>query len=132
MKLMVVDDSQTMIRILGTAAKKVIKDLELFVCYNGQEALDCVKENPDMDLILLDVNMPVMNGKEFLKALRSDSQFDAVKVVMQTTESAKKEIKEIIELGISGYLIKPYQTKKVIDFMTQLAPVVGYETMEDE
>jgi len=130
MKLMVVDDSQTMVRILGTAAKKTIKNVEVFTCYNGQEALECIKKNPDMRLVLLDVNMPVMNGKEFLQAIRSDSQFDNVKVIMQTTESGKREIQEIIKLGVSGYLIKPYQTAKVIDFMTQLAPVVGYEVIK--
>ncbi len=131
MKLMIVDDSQTMIRILSTAAKKTIKDLELFSCHNGQEALDCLKQNPDISLVLLDVNMPIMTGKEFLKIIRNDSQFDDVKVIMQTTESGKSEIKEMMDFGISGYLMKPYQTTKVIDLMKQLAPIVGYEIIED-
>ena len=130
MKLMIVDDSQTMIRILATAAKKTIKDVEILSCYNGQEALECIRKNPDVKLILLDINMPVMNGKEFLKELRSDSSFDDVKVIVQTTEVGKVEIKKIIELGVSGYLMKPYQTTKIIEFMNQLAPVVGYELIE--
>ncbi len=128
MKLMIVDDSKTMVHILSTASKKTIKDLELFSCYNGQEALDCLKENTDISLILLDVNMPIMTGKEFLKIIRNDSQFDDVKVIMQTTETDKSEM---MKLGISGYLTKPYQTDKVIDLMKQLAPIVGYELLED-
>jgi response regulator of citrate/malate metabolism len=50
---------------------------------------------------------------------------------MQTTESSKSEIKKMMELGITGYLVKPYQTAKVIDLMTQLAPIVGYEVNGD-
>jgi len=127
MKIMVVDDSQTMVRILSTAAKKAIKDVEVFPCYNGEEAFNCINANKDIKLILLDVNMPVMSGKEFLIKLRENSEFDDVKVIMQTTETAKAEIKEMMGLGISGYLMKPYQTKRVMDLMTQLAPIVGYE-----
>jgi len=129
MKIMVVDDSQTMVRILSTAAKKTIKDVEVFPCYNGKEALDCINENKDIKLVLLDVNMPVMSGKEFLTHLRADSSFDNVKVIMQTTETGKAEIKSMMELGISGYLMKPYQTAKVIELMTKLAPIVGYELL---
>jgi len=130
MKLMVVDDSQTMVRILGTAAKKTIKDVEVFNCYNGQEALDCIRENQDIKLVLLDVNMPIMNGKEFLEIIRNDTRFDNVKVIMQTTETSKAEIKKLMSLGITGYLMKPYQTSKVIELMNQLAPVVGYEVLK--
>lgn len=130
MKLMIVDDSRIMVRILNTAAQKTIKDVEILECFNGKEAMDCIEKNPDTQLILLDVNMPVMSGKEFLKELRSNSGFDDVKVIMQTTETGRSEIKEMMQLGISGYLMKPYQTSKVIELMIQLAPVVGYEIIE--
>lgn len=131
MKLMVVDDSQTMVRILNTSAKKVIKDVEVFSCYNGKEALECLQENPDIQLILLDVNMPIMSGREFLQSMRSDAKFNDVKVIMQTTETGKAEVKKMMELGISGYLMKPYQTSKVMELMKQLAPIVGYEILGD-
>jgi len=131
MKVMVVDDSQTMVHILSTAASKTIKDVEVFLCYNGQEALETLEINPDVKLILLDVNMPVMNGKEFLKTIRKYERYDDVRVIMQTTESSKSEIKKMMELGITGYLMKPYQTAKVIDLMTQLAPIVGYEVNKE-
>jgi CheY-like chemotaxis protein len=131
MKVMIVDDSQTMVRILSTAATKTIKDVEVFLCYNGQEALDTLTANPDVKLVLLDVNMPVMSGKEFLEIIRKDEKYDNVRVIMQTTESSKSEIKQMMELGITGYLMKPYQTAKVIELMTQLAPIVGYEVNKD-
>ena len=130
MKLMVVDDSRIMVRILHTAAQKTIKDVEILECFNGKEALECIQKNPDTQLILLDVNMPILSGKEFLQALRSNAQYDDVKVIMQTTETGRSEIKDMMQLGISGYLMKPYQTSKVIELMVQLAPVVGYELVE--
>lgn len=132
MKLMIVDDSRIMVRILSIAAHRTIKNVELFECFNGKEALECIEENPDVQLILLDVNMPVMSGKEFLQALRSNSQYDDVKVIMQTTETGRSEIKDMMQLGISGYLIKPYRTSKVMDFMVQLAHVLNYETIKEQ
>ena len=131
MKLMIVDDSQTMIRILSKAAKMTVEDLELFYCHNGQEALDCLKENTDISLILLDINMPVMDGKEFLKIIRNDSQYNDLKIIIQTTETGDSEIKEMVKLGISGYLTKPYQTQKAIDLIKQLAPIVGYKLLKN-
>ena len=131
MKMMIVDDSLTMVRILSTAAQKTIKDVDVILCYNGQEALDKLKENEDVKLILLDVNMPVLDGKEFLKILRSNETYNHIKVIMQTTEAGNSEIKKMIALGISGYLMKPYQTTKVMELMKQLAPVVGYELLDN-
>jgi len=128
---MVVDDSLTMIKILSTAAKLTIKDVEVIVCKNGQEALDIVSQNNDIKLILLDVNMPVLNGKEFLKIVRADEKYNNIKIIMQTTETASNEIKDMINLGISGYLMKPYQTSRVIELMKQLAPIVGYKLIKE-
>lgn len=126
-KILLVDDSATMLRILKTSAQMVIADVEILEARNGQEAFECLEKNTDISLILLDVNMPVMNGIEFLWKMREDGRFPNVKVIMQTTETGKLTVEKAMELGISGYLMKPYQTKRVQELMTQLAPVIGYE-----
>jgi CheY-like chemotaxis protein len=126
-KILIVDDSATMLRILKTAAKMVILDVVIFEAKNGQEALDLLENNGDIKLILLDINMPVMNGREFLTILRSQEKYNDVKVVIQTTETNKENIAEMVKQGISGYLIKPYKTKTAQDLMIKLAPFVSYE-----
>lgn len=126
-KILLVDDSATMLRILKTSAQMVIADVEILEARNGQEAFECLEKNTDISLILLDVNMPIMNGIEFLWKMREDSRFSGVKVIMQTTETGKLTVEKAMELGISGYLMKPYQTKRVQELMTKLAPVIGYE-----
>lgn len=126
-KILLVDDSLTMLKILKKSAQMVIKDVEIFEAENGQQALDILEQNSDIVLILLDVNMPVMNGMEFLKTMREDDRFKDIKVIMQTTECGDEQIKKILALGVSGYLIKPYQTKVAQELMVKMASTVGYE-----
>jgi len=129
-KILIVDDSLTMLKILKTSAKMVIKDVEVIEAKNGQEALDELEKNSDIKLILLDINMPVMNGREFLAILRTKPEYDDVKVIIQTTETSKEHIKKMMQYKISGYLMKPYQTKMAQQLMIKLAPVIGYELVE--
>ena len=127
MKIMIVDDSKTMIRILSTAIQTIIKDAEVLLCYNGQEAFTTLEANQDIRLILLDVCMPIMSGSEFLTKIRQDKKYDNVKVIMETTENSQSERQRLIDLGITGYLLKPYRTSQAVDLMIELAPIVGYE-----
>ena len=129
-KILIVEDSLTMLRILKTAAKMLIKDVEVFEAKNGQEALDYLEQNNDIKLVLLDVNMPVMNGREFLKILREKKEYDDVRVIVQTTETSEAHIEFMRQYKISGYLMKPYQTKTVQQLMIKLAPVIGYEIIK--
>ncbi len=129
-KILIVDDSLTMLKILKTSAKMVIKDVEIIEAKNGQEALEALESNSDIKLILLDINMPVMNGREFLAIMRTKPEYDDVKVIIQTTETSKEHIKKMMQYNISGYLMKPYQTKMAQQLMIKLAPVIGYELVE--
>jgi CheY-like chemotaxis protein len=129
-KILVVDDSLTMLRILKTAAKMTISDVEIFEARDGQEALNILEKEPDIKLILLDINMPVMNGRQFLRIIRENNQYDDVKVIIQTTETSEEHIEAMMQYKISGYLMKPYQTKMVQKLMIKLAPVIGYEIIE--
>jgi len=131
-KILLVDDSLIMLRILKAAAQATIKNVEIFEAKNGQEALDCLEKNEDIKLILLDINMPVMDGKEFIKIIREQKKYDNIRVIIQTTETGAEHINYMRQFKISGYLMKPYQKKIVQQLMTKLAPVIGYETVEEQ
>lgn len=80
------------------------------VCKNGEEALaylSGVEHDTRPDIVLLDLNMPKMNGMEFLNVLRSIDRWKDIKVFVITTSAEKEEKSKMTELGISGYIVKP-------------------------
>lgn len=102
---LVVDDS----RVIRKVARKILEDLE-FECFeaaDGSEALErCREEMPDA--VLLDWNMPVMNGLDFVKALRREEKGDEPVVVFCTTENDMAHIAEALRAGADEYVMKPF------------------------
>jgi len=106
--ILIVDDSLSMRAVI----KKIIgiSGIRTDKCYeaqNGREALEVLAGNW-VDIILSDINMPEMNGIEFLKALRSDQLFKEIPVVFISTEANTERIKEATFLGARGFLKKPF------------------------
>ncbi|MCR6642974.1 MAG: response regulator [Sporocytophaga sp.] len=82
----------------------------MHTAYNGIEALDLLKGNnkiPIPDIIVLDLNMPKMNGGEFLTELRKDNTFNNVKIFIMTTSNDDRDRSRGSEFGVTGYIIKP-------------------------
>jgi CheY-like chemotaxis protein len=111
--LLVEDDDLDVISV-QRSLKKIDIEHELITAYNGIEALDKLKGNkhrPQMnplpDVILLDINMPKMNGLQFLSILRDDPALKHLKVVVMTTSGDEHDRTVTEKLGVSGYLIKP-------------------------
>ena len=107
--LLVEDDELDVISFKRTL-KKIDIQYVLFIAHNGKEALNMLADpqNPiKPDVILLDLNMPKMNGIEFLKTLRSEKRFAELKVFVMTTSSESVDRATAEQLGISGYIIKP-------------------------
>lgn len=76
---------------------------------NGREVLDILDESsPLPDLIILDINMPTMDGKSCLKSIKSDSRFRSIPVVIYTTSSNEMDKEQCLQLGAEKYLIKPF------------------------
>lgn len=107
--ILLVEDDQLDVISVERSLNKLDQNFELFTAYNGIEALEILKENPKNlpDIILLDLNMPKMNGIEFLKVLKSDERYKNINVFIMTTSGEETDRRTAEGLGISGYLIKP-------------------------
>ena len=107
MKVLVVDDSAIMRKVI----EQILEMLghESVPAGNGIEAFERLKEHDDVQLILLDWNMPEMNGIEFLRAVKDRPGLSKIPVIMLTTESERRKMIEAIEAGAKHYLTKPFQ-----------------------
>ena len=102
---LVVDDS----KVIRKVARHILETLDFTVTEagDGREALDCCMTSPP-DVVLLDWNMPVMSGMDFLRALRDASLAERPKVVFCTTENGMAHIRAAIEAGADEYVMKPF------------------------
>jgi two-component system chemotaxis response regulator CheY len=122
MRALVVDDSRTVRAIVG----KTLRDegLDVIEAANGREGLDRLRQTPGVDLILVDWNMPEMNGLDFIKAVRADRTYDAVRIMMVTTETEQAQVMRALDAGANEYLMKPF-TRDVLVAKLSLLDVLG-------
>ncbi len=111
MKVLTVDDS----RMIRTLVRKYLApfNLEILEAENGEQGLEMAREHCP-DLVILDVNMPVMDGPEMLRRLRADASTRSLKVLMLTAESSEKLVLEVIKMGISDYIVKPFEEELLV------------------
>ena len=111
-KAMIIDDSRAMRRILGETVREL--GFEVSEASNGREALDKLEAmGAPVQLMLVDWNMPEMNGLEFVTRLRQDERFQGSLIVMVTTETAVDQMVNALEAGANEYVMKPF-TKEII------------------
>ena len=107
MRAMVIDDSRAMRMILKRMIGKL--DFEATEAADGQQALDLLETMPEVpDLALIDWNMPVMNGLEFVTRVRADPRLRTMVLVMVSTESEHSQIVRALAAGAHEYVIKPF------------------------
>ena len=115
-KVLLVDDSAVMRKIIQRKIEQTGLMVDEFVeAGDGKEALEKVNDNDNIDLILLDWNMPNMSGIEFVRVLRSLNLTNRIPVVMVTTEGSEAKVSEAKESGADGYLTKPFTTDQLRD-----------------
>jgi two-component system, chemotaxis family, chemotaxis protein CheY len=111
-KALVVDDSRTIRRLLAATLEEI--GFEVLEAENGRYALDVLEaEKSTVPLILLDWDMPEMNGLEMLKRLRQHPEFSSMVVVMVTAQADMEHIVEALDAGANEYVMKPF-TKDVL------------------
>lgn len=107
-QILLIEDDELDVISVRRSLSKLDKDYKLEIAYNGKEALTMLKEKQlQPDVILLDLNMPKMNGIEFLRILRKDEQLRDMKVFIMTTSAETADRVMTESLGVSGYIIKP-------------------------
>lgn len=112
-RTLIVDDSSVMRKIVERALRQAgIESLVVHEAGNGTEALDLLRAK-SFDLILSDINMPTMDGLEFLRQLRSQNLAPSAPVVMITTESSEEHVRQAIQAGAQGYIRKPFTAEQV-------------------
>jgi CheY-like chemotaxis protein len=110
-KILVIDDERPLTELLQHMLEGYNYKVE--VAHNGLEGLGKLK-NFQPDLILLDVNMPQMDGWQFLQILRASPVTKDIKVIMCTDRDLVKEIEMADRLGARGYILKPFNTDRVL------------------
>ena len=112
-RALIVDDSSVMRKIVERSLRQAGLDpLVVLEAGSGSEALDLLKAQK-VDLILTDINMPSMDGLEFLRQLRAQNLAPGVPVVMITTESSMKFVQQAIQAGAQGYIRNPFTAEQV-------------------
>lgn len=123
--VMVVDDSLTMRKVTSRVLER--HNLDVSTARDGVEALELLEERVP-DLMLLDIEMPRMDGYELATAMRADPRFKAVPIVMITSRSGEKHRQRAFEIGVQRYLGKPYQE---LDLMRNVYDLLGIARVRD-
>lgn len=114
MKVIVADDSRMIRNIIDKTISSI--GCEAIHATNGKEVLDLLGTRSDeVDLILLDWNMPVLNGFDVLKSMQNNGQYRNIPVLMISTESEEERIAQIMNAGAWGYLSKPFTPERLIN-----------------
>jgi two-component system, chemotaxis family, chemotaxis protein CheY len=121
-RALIVDDSSVMRKIVERSLRQAGLELsKVFEAGNGAEALAVLAKDP-VDLILCDINMPVMDGLEFVKKLATMDNLKEIPVVMITTEGSENHVIQALSAGAKGYIRKPFTPDQVKE---HVLPVVG-------
>ena len=122
MNVMIIDDSKTMRMIIG----RTIKELghAIVEAGNGKEGLARLHESAAVDLVMVDWNMPEMNGLEFVTSLRSEEKYRKLPVMMVTTETEADNVTKALAAGANEYIMKPF-TKETVKEKLALLGLAG-------
>jgi two-component system chemotaxis response regulator CheY len=112
MHALVIDDSRAVRMLIGA----ILREQGFLVdeAKHGQEGLEALRRDPDIGLVLVDWNMPVMDGLEFIHAVRREAQWNSVRIVMVTTESEIEQLQRAIAAGADEYVMKPFSPEVLV------------------
>ena len=117
LKVLIVDDDFINRKLLSTLLKKNTEVSEMLEAENGSDALDKLKKDSDINLILLDIMMPIVDGIEFLKIFRSDMANAHIPVIVLSTDDSRKT--EVFDNGANDFMRKPIKESELFAKMKQ-------------
>jgi len=121
LRALVVEDSPTMRQLICFALRR-IKGLEVTEASDGVDGLKKLAQGP-YQIILTDINMPVMDGLKLVSLVRADERYQQVPIVIITTEGAAEDRQRALNLGANAYITKPIQASQVVDCVKKLLGV---------
>lgn len=116
--LLVVDDSRMVRKIISVSLRHE-KRIKLYEAASGLEALDKLME-ADFDLIFTDINMPNMDGLEFIKRCKEDEMYQHIPIIVITTEDGVEDRERALNLGATGYVTKPLDRESIIEITNSM------------
>lgn len=118
MRALIVDDSRSMRMILGKTLREI--GFEIAESGDGQQALERLNRGEQVNLMLVDWNMPVMNGYELIRAVRANALLTDVRIMMVTTESSMSNVEQALAAGANEYLMKPFTRDVLVEKLALL------------
>tara|TARA_R110002051_G_scaffold99857_1_gene170243 strand:- start:49118 stop:49558 length:441 start_codon:yes stop_codon:yes gene_type:complete len=124
--ILLVEDNEGDVLLTLEAFEECKLKIEISVARNGKEALDFLFQQGDFskvkipDLILLDINIPIFNGHEVLRRIKSDAQLKKIPVIMLTTSSSQKDLDEAYENHCNSYIKKPLEMSGFLDAILKI------------
>jgi two-component system chemotaxis response regulator CheY len=110
--ILIVDDSKTVRNLVAFIMKN--EGLRVTTAEDGLDGLEKLYSNPDIDLIISDINMPRMDGFTFIKNLREQEAYRDLPIIVLSTEGQEKDIQQGLNLGANMYMVKPAQPEKLV------------------
>lgn len=127
--IMLIEDDQIEVMKFNRILSKLESKHKIIEANNGEEALELLlKKELLPSIILLDLNMPKINGIEFLKILKNDEVLKYIPTIILTTSNNNKDILECYKIGIAGYMVKPL---KYEDYKDKLLKVLSYWSVNE-
>ncbi|MDR1460694.1 MAG: response regulator [Campylobacteraceae bacterium] len=123
LKILSVDDDFINLKLVNTMLKKNPNVAEVLEAKNGVEALDVLKKTPNVDMILLDIKMPIMDGIEFLITIHSIQELKNIPIIVLTTDDTRKY--EALEKGAHDFLIKPIREHELFEKVQKITQLFG-------
>ncbi len=123
MHALIIDDSRAMRRIL----RQIVEPLgfEVTEAGDGQQGLEALAGEEDFEVTLVDWTMPVMNGLEFVKAVRADRTWQKMKLVMVTTETEPTQMARALMAGVDEFVMKPFTADILLDKLRLIGVSMG-------
>jgi CheY-like chemotaxis protein len=114
-KILIVDDDVRNVFALTSALE--IHSIQVLFAENGKDGIDTLKRNPDVDLVLMDIMMPEMDGYETIRAMRAASRFERLPIIALTAKAMKGDREKTIAAGASDYIAKPIDTDQLLSLL---------------
>jgi two-component system chemotaxis response regulator CheY len=112
--ILVVEDSPTMRQLISFAMRR-LPNANVIEATDGVDALKKLSEGRKIDIILADINMPVMDGLKLVSLVRGNPEYKDIPIIIITTEGAEEDRRRAMEIGANAFLAKPIQTQELLN-----------------